>query len=879
MKRWIKIALSLLLSCCCLFSMAACGRPDTGKTDDQNQNQSQGQGDHDPDPTAVPIGLSGYAGLDREKFDSEILYNEPAQADYVFDATEYGVTADDDADDSAAIQRIIEEIKTLAADKTKVIKLPSGRLDFIELKNPVNYNHALFVEGIDNLSIVGNDTEIMVWGTIGFYPFQFTNCKNLLVKGISVDWGNLPFVMGTVESFDIDNKTAVIQVNEGYLLDGKTEVYEYLEYDKNTNVPRAGGNFLHNEGGDQISSTEYLEGNKLRLTFSGAVTEAPVGTKVACCFTMRFNTTFFVDRCENVRFESVNLYASPGMGLLARSNRNLYFNAFRIICKPGTDRLMTTTSDMMHLKGNMGEIVITNSQLENGYDDAVNVCANYLSVGTISGNSVTAVSPGGMHETYAPVIGEKMEIIDKATGESKGILTVKTSELTENGYTMTFEESDLSSLAVGNYLAMGEHTVSFTMKNSIVRNKRNRGLLIQTQDVLIENCVFSAVQHGPVLIQADLNGSIEGVIPKDVTIRNCKFYNNSAYALADITVAAYVNGGYGKAGTIQNIAIENNFFAYGRSSVLDLKGVSGLSFKNNYVYLPALAPYYDQNNCCFNFMNVSGITIENSDFTHSNTLNYMRAFVTGTMDTETLVVDNNNNLERSDFIAVVGEYDVVNEDVQPNWGTQSIEEFDGIGTQVKMAAATTVEVGKVEIDSIDPDDFSADTRLVWDNEGIYIIFSVVDDEISFNTTSFWLGDGLEIFMTDETTSGEDFSSIMLDGHDTLQLFVWAADGVPALTVAEGRCSESVMAGKDKILAECWLTDNGYEGKVFIPFEIIPKIKEAIDAGKQISLSCNYGESDPDKGAMFKTISCVDHPTSGNKMYPSAMTKFTFIQGE
>ena len=870
MKKWCKILISTLAAVFMLGSVA-CDVPG-----DDSQSSSSGT-PNPPSPVDV-IGLTGNVGIDRTKFDTEVLYSEPQQADYVFNATEHGVTADDGNDDSAALQSLIEEIRELPADKTKVIRLPAGRLDFIELKNPVDYQYGLVVDGIDNLSIVGDNTEIVVWGTIGFFPFQFTRCKNLLFKGISVDWGNLPFVMGTVESFDLQNKKAVVKVNDNYELDGKTPVFEYLEYDQNTNAPLTGGNFLHNEGVKMISSTKYLENHRVEMTFDTNVSEPPVGTKVALCFTMRFNTTFFVNSCENFKMETVKLYASPGMGLLARGSKNLYFNALRIICRPDTDRLMTTTSDMMHLKGNLGEIVITNSQLENGYDDAVNVCANYLCVYKKDGNKVTVCSPGGLHETYKPVVGEKMEIIEVANASSKGFLTVKTVTLAATGYELTFEE-ELGKLAIGDYLAMGDHTVSFTMKNSVIRNKRNRGLLIQTKKVLIEDCVFANIQHGSLLVASDLNGSIEGVIPEDITVRNCKFYNNNAFSTADIIVVSYIKGGYGEAGTIKNVLVENNFFAYSRSSVLDLKGVSNVVFKNNKVYLPALSPYMAMNNCAFNLMNVSQLKFVNNEIEHSKNIGYAPVFVMGNIDPETLVVEKNKNLDRSDFISVTEEYNVKHENVTVDWDSDSLDEFNGLGTPVNMSVATTVEVDKVELDAIASSDFSADTRMLWDDTGIYVAFSVTDDEVSFNTSQFWMGDGLEFFLTDETAANDDLSTVKLDGHDTMQLFVWAAEGQPATVVVDARTSEKALAGKDKIKARCWLTDTGYAGKFYIPFEIIPEVKKAVDAGRQVSLSVNYGESDPVKGAMFKTVSCVEHPTSINKLIPSSMTKFNFIKGK
>jgi hypothetical protein len=64
-----------------------------------------------------------------------------------------------------------------------------------------------------------------------------------------------------------------------------------------------------------------------------------------------------------------------------------------------------------------------------------------------------------------------------------------------------------------------------TIHNCFIGNKRNRGMLLQTREIEVSNCTFANILHGPMQIFSVRNEFKEGMMPKDVTIKNNKYIN------------------------------------------------------------------------------------------------------------------------------------------------------------------------------------------------------------------------------------------------------------------------------------------------------------------------------------------------------------------
>lgn len=831
-------------------------------------------------------------GINKNDFYKEVKYPAPTVVDYKIIATDYGVIANDKKDDTVALASALAFAKSKPADKTKKIVLPAGDLDFIEGFNSLDDRYGIVIDSIDNLTLEGTNTNIYFYnGSLGYRGFHIVKCKNFLLTKVNIDWGIPPYVMGTVTAFDEIARTADVTVNKGYTVGANTNVIEYLEYDKRSNLPRDNGNFLYNHNDvKNIKNVAFLGSNKLKLSFGTAVTKAPVGTKVALASGMHFSETFIVENCENLKCETVNLYSSPGMAFKAYTCTNLYFNRFNAIVKPGTDRLMTGTADILHLKNTAGEIIITNCTFENSHDDAVNVGGHYMRIREISGNRLRVLSPLGMWGTFKPAVGDKYEVSNIQTLEVIKSLTVTKVEDSNDGYWITVAEGT-AGLEINNALANITRTPKLIFKNNLVRNKRNRGLLCQTRNVLIENNAFSNVLQGPISLLSEVNNFNESTAPKDVMIRNNKFINNNQYATADIEAAAYGPGfSIGSPAAISGITIENNFFAYSKNAAMAFKGASKIFIKGNLIYNPATNPSEGKTNSAILLENVKTITITKNKIYGGTQFGYRSVFMSGGVDANTIKLSEElNSGQKSDNIGidlkdVYGEEKIITiakSNANINFLDKNLSDWNNVGTSIAMNAATDINVKEVNLALVPASDFSQTTKYLWKDDGIYFSFNIRDESLQFIQSEWYKGDGMELFLTTETLSFAKTDTIRLFNDDTLQIFM-KPDNYGGNIFYLPRTSKAVYDKKDQIKLSFWTDSTGYKGEGYIPFTVIPGVKSQILAGKAIGISVNFGDSDEGDSEInpmdkFMTFSTVRHPTTENKMTPANMTKFMFLQ--
>lgn len=376
MKRNFFIVLALWLAFVVLCS--ACGK--VSSESDSADTSSGSTTDSKNDSSSDSVAFYDTLGISQSEFDNEVKYPiKKSEYDYILYAEDYGVNGGDLCDDTVSLQNCIDWASKKGDDKSKLIILPEGNVFISEGFNPKTYEYGLVIEGIKNLTILGKDTNVYFNSTLNEFTGIFvSDCENVKFAYINIDWATLPFSMGRVIECDTKNRQITVKVDDNYPIDENFQVIEYLEYNANTGLPRTNGNFayIHNTT-KQISALEYLGEQTVKISFSVEITAAPVGTRTVLAHSMTMGETIFAHGCKNLYFEHVDLYASKGMAVRVHTSDNLYFNHFRAICKPGSDRLMTSTADILHLKNCAGEIVITNSQFENSHDDAINIAGHF----------------------------------------------------------------------------------------------------------------------------------------------------------------------------------------------------------------------------------------------------------------------------------------------------------------------------------------------------------------------------------------------------------------------------------------------------------------------------------------------------------------------
>lgn len=560
---------------------------------------------------SAPYGLSDpdNIGAHPDRLNDEV-YPIPDYFDVVLRAADFGVTADDRRDDTLAMEAVMQEAKASSDAGLSVhIVLPEGQLDFIEGKSPTHPNVGIYFEDLHHVVLSGRST-LMFHGEIR--PIEMLRSKDVLIHGITIDYGRPPFSMGTLTASD--GKVLEVTVDHGYPVDERVKVDAILEFDPGSSKPRADGNDIYGN----VKQVKYLGDQKLRIELVSPVDIAPVGTVLVLRHYIYDLDGITAKDSEQLRFESVTIHTAPGMGFVGYSSSDLYFNRFNIVLPAGSDRLMTTTADGLHFSDCDGEIVVTNSIFENLGDDALNVHGFYLVIDSkLDAHSLNASNPRGYN--FPPKVGDVVEL-SRATALLPALsakVTAVERSASGPGYRITLDQPIPDEIVAGDVLANATRAAKLTFQNNIVRNKRSRGILIQTRDALVENNTFANIANIGVLVTTEALQWFESIGSRDVAIRNNKFVGNNydkSRAYGDITTIALVkNYAYGPSGIFRNFVIENNFFAETGNAGIFIFSADGVDIRSNMMHKTGLWARDPSFNAGIGLSNSANITLQGND--------------------------------------------------------------------------------------------------------------------------------------------------------------------------------------------------------------------------------------------------------------------------
>ena len=509
--------------------------------------------------TAYGLTQSYSVGADERAF-SRVLYPAPISGVKEYKVADYGVAPDGEYN-ARDLNALLQELKGVTGTKMLVFD-----------KGTYTFDTTVEISDVEDLYIVGDNTDFIysTWCN----AFRINDCKNIHLNGISVDFHPSAVVAGTVRSCSTSAKTVTIKLNDEFSLSnslyngGKIRYGSYMEFcnDGNGNLyPNPNGNLLYNSTGDNVQNitggTYNASSNELTLTFN-SIKSVAAGTNVSVAFTMYEYCGIEVANCENFYTEGCNIYSTAGMGIRLQSVKNAYLNRTNVALKKGSSRLMTVTADGLHAKDCVGDLQLTGSIFENSHDDCINIASFYKEVTAISTRNKTITCEAASIQSNYPVeVGDVIEIYNPATFELLKTYTVTAVTKSALRYVLTVNarvDDSIVGMIVGNVT----RSPKVLIQDCIFRNKRNRGILLQTRDSVITGNTFQNIIHGPISIHSAMDIFAEALVPGNVTVSNNKFINNNAaYGLSgDVAIFTKGTEGSGGAGVINNITVTNNFF-------------------------------------------------------------------------------------------------------------------------------------------------------------------------------------------------------------------------------------------------------------------------------------------------------------------------------
>lgn len=312
---------------------------------------------------------------------------------------------------------------------------------------------------------------------------------------------------------------------------------------------------------------------------------------------------------------NVSVYASGYLGATTYLTSNATFDHVQIIPRPGTDRLISSNADGIHLGKALGGNMVTNNTVRRGGDDAFAIDGQWYYVvsaanGTSNGKTIQvtrhdggSLSPGQSVEIIninnANVIGtativSESPAADKQTGAANEPITLTLDQNiagVQPNFGVTPADPNLrgggtvfsGNLVQEEVFARGIYPAgvkNVTVTDNLIQSTNQAGILVTQDEGLIYN--YKTGPSSGLVIQNNVVDSAMGYgIPS----------NQILGLTGSIVVSAEdLNFNWVTTQSLSNITVDGNFITNSPHSAIRMENVAGGEVSNNFIANAGTAP-------------------------------------------------------------------------------------------------------------------------------------------------------------------------------------------------------------------------------------------------------------------------------------------------
>jgi parallel beta-helix repeat protein len=186
------------------------------------------------------------------------------------------------------------------------------------------------------------------------------------------------------------------------------------------------------------------------------------------------------------------VYSAPGTAVTTLNTDGLVVDGLQVRRRPGTNRLMSTSADGVHVQGARSGPVIENSLLEGMNDDGINVYTSPLRISqVISDTQVRAWAASSGFNSFR--VGDPVTVFDPRTGSMRGpqafttVQSITDVVSSADRVTATFTLGDpVSGMVAGttasnsDQIYLRDAAPGTEIRNNTIRENRRYGVLLKT---------------------------------------------------------------------------------------------------------------------------------------------------------------------------------------------------------------------------------------------------------------------------------------------------------------------------------------------------------------------------------------------------------------
>ena len=428
-----------------------------------------------------------------------------------------------------------------AIDKAQsgdVVFFPKGRY-FIEKCLWVYEKKKVTFRGEPGTVIV---THCNPWGDELESPvgFQLTRCEDVVIENFTFTTDNPIGCVGTVLGTDGQANTIDFRIDDDFPATGREHFFQLNTYEGDGTPDGALETHQDIREKKLADGTTVYEGlpyqlvaprvARIQLPKWAGVSAVTNGHRMLVRYFRRFGSPLALDAVKRVRVENFEIERTPFVGcVVSPPSEDITFRRFSIRPKVGDPNVCASNADGIHFNACGGSVVLEDCHFVGLGDDALNVHCLGAEVKTydpatgkieLHARGGTDRKPHQIEPNWAEV-GQTLEFYDPKTLQLKGRAKLKAFVNDRSGRGEL--ETDDFQPQVGDFVANGNYFPSVRISNCSVRNTRARAFLLQTRNVLVENCVFYGLKSAAVLLVCDMVFWNEMGPVVNAEVRNCSF--------------------------------------------------------------------------------------------------------------------------------------------------------------------------------------------------------------------------------------------------------------------------------------------------------------------------------------------------------------------
>ncbi len=476
---------------------------------------------------------------------------------------------------------------------------PAGRY-FISKEILVRGKNGLTIEGEPGTVFVTHFTPWNNPAAENNNGFHCVDCKNLTFRNLTWTTDNPIGCAGRVTLVDQENHFYEVDIDPQFPITGwehfwgtdtcdeeGTPDYVIETYEKITEET-----LIDENGCKRVKYTgtryENLGNNHIRVFTDERhdLSRLTIGHRVLYRYVIYSSTVYLFSGCHDILLSHIEIERTTSMGIIVHPRcSNLTLEDFNIRIPKGDNALYSANADGIHITGLSGYLKMKDCDFLGLGDDALNI---HSMAGTVaewapeSGRlrTIHGRTGGKLNPLWAQA-GDTIIVYDPATFHEKGKLLL--SAYDDGIGTAKLIEGDC---AVGDVMANNAFYASVHLDNCTVTHTRARGFLLQSHNMLVENCRIYGMSLPGIIVSPDIKFWHEVGPSRNVEIRNCVFekcgiigapYMGAVMVKAshDIGIDTY------PAGVHQGLYIHHNLFKNCGNIGIYASTVSGVNIHDN----------------------------------------------------------------------------------------------------------------------------------------------------------------------------------------------------------------------------------------------------------------------------------------------------------